>query len=502
LRLSAAPPIEPDVNTLTRRSFLNASAAVAGAHLAAAAVPSSTRAAPAGANGAIRVAIVGLGIMGRGHLKRLSGRKDVRVVALCDVDPRAIAGALKDTASNLVAPFTCIDAREIMTRPDVDAIIIASGNHWHALQAVWSCQAGKDVYVEKPMTHTVWEGRKLIEAAEKYGRIVQVGTQYRSETGLAAGIHYVRSGELGKLKHIHAVCHSGRKASARRAPWYPDFLDYDLFCGPTPMIPLEREELHWDWHLSWATGNGQLGNCGAHLLDIARRYIGADTPPRRVLGLGGRFGPDDYADTPNTQIAVYDYENVPLIYESRGLPAKPGTTVLDQVNGIRVGVVAHCEGGYVSGAVGCAAYDPAGKLIKKFGGDGGRGHMDNFLDAVRSRRTAGLAAPAIAGHVTAALCHYGNISLRVGEPAEPSGLTRALEAIPVAAEVGRSVQQHLGVHGIDLAKQRLTLGPWLAIDPATDDITQVSSRDETALARARYLLHEVQRPPFVISDKV
>ncbi|MEQ2005315.1 MAG: gfo/Idh/MocA family oxidoreductase, partial [Limisphaerales bacterium] len=290
--------------------------------------------------------------------------------------------------------------------------------------------------------------------------------------------------------------------SVRRAPWYPDFLDYNLFCGPTPMIPLEREELHWEWHLSWATGNGQLGNHGAHLLDIARRFIGADTPPRRVLGLGGRFGPDDFADTPNTQIAIYDYADVPLIYEGRGLPTKPGTTVLDQVNGIRVGVVAHCEGGYVSGLVGCAAYDPAGKLIKQFGGDGGRGHMDNFLDAVRSRRAADLAAPAIAGHVTAAMCHYGNISLRVGGPAEPSTIARTLEAIPAAAEIGRSVQQHLGVHGFDLAKGRLALGPWLEIDPATDGITQVSSRDEAALSRARYLLHEVQRPPFVIPEKV
>lgn len=440
--------------------------------------------------------------MGRGHLKRLSARKDVRVVALCDLDTRAIAGALKDLEPSGSAPFTCTDAREIMSRADVDVIVIASGNHWHALQTVWGCQAGKDVYVEKPMTHTVWEGRKIIAAAEKYGCIVQVGTQYRSETGLAAGIDYVRSGALGKLKHVHALCFSTRKPSVRRAPWYPDFLDYDLFCGPTPMIPLEREELHWEWHLSWATGNGQLGNHGAHLLDIARRFIGADAPPRRVLGLGGRFGPDDFADTPNTQVAIYDYPDVPLIFEGRGLPAKPDTTVLDQVNGIRVGVVAHCEGGYVAGLVGCAAYDPAGQLIRKFGGDGGRGHMDNFLTAVRSRRTADLAAPAIAGHVTAAMCHYGNISLRVGEAADAATITRALEPISAATEIGRSVRQHLEVHGIDLAKRRLALGPWLEIDPATDDITRVSSRDETAHARARYLLHEAQRPPFVLPDKV
>ncbi|MBM3852985.1 MAG: gfo/Idh/MocA family oxidoreductase, partial [Verrucomicrobia bacterium] len=391
------------MNTLTRRSFLGNFAVAAGASLASPALPASTRAAPVGANGAIRLAIIGLGNKGRGHVGQLAGRKDARVVALCDVDETAIARAVQGAEGKLAAPFTSTDARAIMARADVDAVIVASANHWHALHAVWGCQAGKDVYVEKPMTHTVWEGRKVIEAAAKYGRIVQVGTQYRSETGLAEGIRYVRTGELGKLKHIHAVYYGGRGAIARRAPWYPDFLDYNLFCGPTPMIPLEREKLHYDWHWSWATGNGEIGNNGVHVLDAALRYIGADAAPRRMLALGGRFGRNDAADTPNTHLAVFDYADVPVMFEARALPARPGVMLMDQVNGIRTGTVAHCEGGYVSGLIGCAAYDPSGKLIRKFGGDGGRGHMDNFLNAVRSRRAADLAAPATAGHVSAAL---------------------------------------------------------------------------------------------------
>jgi predicted dehydrogenase len=493
--------IASDMKTLTRRSFLK-TAAVAGAGAAASAVPTSTRAAPVGANGAIRIAIIGLGTKGRAHLKQLAGREDTRVVALCDVDEAVMARAVKEAETSLAAPFTCTDARQIMARQDVDVIVIASGNHWHALQAVWGCQAGKDVYVEKPMTHTVWEGRQLIAAAAKYGRIVQAGTQYRSERGLAEGIEYVRSNALGRLTHVHAVYYGGRGAIKRREPWYPDFLDYNLFCGPTPMIPLEREKLHYDWHWSWATGNGELGNNGVHLLDVALRFIGADTAPRRILGLGGRFVHKDAADTPNTQIAVYDYPKVPVIYEGRALSAKPGMAMMDQVNGVRVGVVAHCEGGYVSGLAGCAAHDPSGKVIKKFAGDGGRGHMDNFLQAVRSRRAADLAAPATVGHVSAALCHYGNISLRVGEATEPAAIARELESIPAAAGMSRSMQEHLQVHGIDLAQQRLTLGPWLELDPAADAITQVSSRDDAALARARYLLHEAQRPPFVIPEKV
>ena len=164
--------------------------------------------------------------------------------------------------------------------------------------------------------------------------------------------------------------------------------------------------------------------------------------------------------------------------------------------------MAHCEGGYISGLIGCAAYDPNGKLIRKFVGDGGRGHMDNFLNTVRNRRAADLAAPATIGHVSAALCHYGNISLRVGEPGEPAAIARAVESVPAAAQIYRSMQEHLNVHGIDFAKQRGTLGPWLELDPATDSITQVSSGNEAALARARYLVHEAQRPPFVIPEKV
>lgn len=487
------------MNSLSRRMFLKTSALAAGA----ASLARSTRAAPEGANDAIRIAIIGLGTKGRAHLKQLSGRKDVRVVALCDLDEKAIARALSEVEGKNLAPFTATDAREIMARKEVDAVIVASGNHWHALLAIWGCQSGKDVYVEKPMTHTVWEGRKLIEAMEKYGRIVQVGTQYRSETGLNEGIKYIHAGELGKLKYVHAVYYGARGSIGRRDPWYPQGLDYDMFCGPTPMIPLERDKLHYDWHWSWATGNGEIGNNGVHLLDVAMRAVGAEAAPRRVLGLGGRFVINDVADTPNTQMAVYDYPAAPVIYEGRALSAKPGMAMMDQTAGIRgVGVAMHCEGGYVSGLVGCTAYDPSGKVIRKFVGDGGSTHMSNFLGAIRSRRAADLAAPVTVGHVSAALCHYGNISLRVGEAAQPATIAQALEPIPAAAEIGRSMQEHLGVHGVDLAKQRLTLGPWLEIEPATDAITQVSSRDETALGRARYLVHEAQRPPFAIPENV
>ena len=488
---------------ISRRSFVLNSAIAVGVGAVAAGLRSSVWAAPVGANGSVRLGLIGCGAKALAHLKQLVKRTDVRVVALCDVDPRQLAKATEELKGNGLAPFTSTDARELLARAEVDAVLIVTPNHWHALLTVWACQAGKDVYVEKPMSHTVWEGRKMVEAAAKYGRIVQVGTQYRSETGLAEGIAFLHAGGLGKLQHVHAVYYGKRDAIPRRSPWYPDWLNYDVFCGPTPVTPLERESLHYDWHWSWATGNGDLGNNGVHLLDVARRIVRADGPPRRVLGLGGRFVHDDPAETPNTQMAVYDYAAAPVIFEQRGLPAVLGVNYMDQAGGLRVGIVAHCEGGYLAGLIGCAAHDQAGKVIKNFPGDGGVvAHMSNFLDAVRSRRTQDLAASAEIGHASAAICHFGNISLRVGAAASSTAVAGALESVPAGADVARSLQQHLGVHGVDLAKRPLTLGPWMDIEPSGDGIARIDSGGEPALARARYLLHETQRPPYAIPETV
>ena len=488
---------------ITRRSFLCNAAAVAGAAVAAGGLRPAAWAAPVGANGSVRLGLIGCGAKAQAHLKQLIKRTDVRIVALCDVDPQQLAKALGELKTGGAAPFTSTDARDVLARADVDAVLIATPNHWHALLTVWACQAGKDVYVEKPMSHTVWEGRKMVEAAARYGRIVQVGTQYRSENGLADGIKFLHEGGLGKLHHVHAVYYGKRDAIPRRAPWYPDWLNYDGYCGPTPVLPLERDKLHYDWHWSWATGNGDLGNNGVHILDVARRIVRADGPPQRVLGVGGRFVHDDPAETPNTQLAVYDYAAAPVIFEARGLPAKPGVNYMDQAAGLRVGVVAHCEGGTLAGLIGCTANDPSGKVIRKFPGEGGVvAHMTNFLDAVRSRRTQDLAASPEIGHASAAMCHFGNISLRVGAPAATATVLGALDAMPAAAAAAKSLVEHLGVHGVDLAKRPLTLGPWMDIEASGDGIARLQSGGEGALERARYLLHESQRPPYVIPEKV
>jgi len=491
------------MHSSSRRSFLKTSALATGAGVAASLLRPSVWAAPAGSNEAIRVAIIGLGTKGRQHLQVLAARTDVRVTALCDLDQTALNSALKGAEAKKITPFTTLDPREIMARSDVDAVIVAAGNHWHALLSVWACQAGKDVYCEKPMTHTVWEGRKMIEAAQKYKRIVQVGTQYRSEKGLNEGIKYIHSGQLGKLKHVHAVYYGPRGAIARRNPWYPTNVNYDLFCGPTPMVPLEREKLHYDWHWMWDTGNGELGNNGVHILDAAMRIVQSDAPAPRVLGIGGRYVHGGVAETPNAQIAIYDYPNAPVIYEGRALTAKPGVSYMDAMAGVRVGVIAYCEGGYLTGLTGSMAYDNAGKLIQKFAGDGGGlTHMSNFLSAIRSRNASELAAPVTIGHVSASICHYGNISLRIGQPADSATIAQALAPIPAAAAITDGMIKHLAVHGVDVDQQKLTLGDWLQVDGAQDTVTSVSSGDPARLERARYLVHEVQRPPYVIPEQV
>jgi predicted dehydrogenase len=493
------------MSSMNRRSFLKYSAAAASAGLATR-LPSSAWALPAGANNAVRVAVIGLNGQAFGnstHIRILSETPGVRIAALCDVDPNILAREVEKLKriEGQGPVFATTDARRILERSDIDAITIATCNHWHALLTVWACQAGKDVYVEKPVSHTVWEGRKMIEAAAKYSRVVQAGTQRRSDFGWTDVIQYLKEGHLGKIRWIQGLDYKLRDPWKQRLPWYPDWLDYDLYCGPAPMAPLERERLHYDWHFSWDTGNGDLANLEVHQMDIARWITGITTPPRRVLSLGGRFLKDDTSETPNTQVTIFDYDGLPLLFENRGLPAKPGVRYLDQLRGLRQGLIVQCEGGYYAGDRGGVAYDNKGAQIKKFAGEGGRYHMKNFVDAVRSRRTRDLAAPIEIGHGSTASCLYGNISYRIGRNARFEGARKALEGIAPALDALDRMKEHLELHGVDLERQSLTLGRWLEIG-AGDGIAGVESADEPALARARFLLRETHRPPYVIPEQV
>jgi hypothetical protein len=476
---------------LPRRAFLKSSLLLAGA---AAAPWRSVHAQPRGANDAVRIGILGLGNKGAAHLKDLASVAGARVVALCDVDP----AVLRKAAATAPGVFTSTDPRRVLERADVDAVVVATPNHWHALLTVWACQAGKDVYVEKPMSRTVAEGRQMVAAARRYDRVVQVGTQYLSERGLREAKAWLDEGHLGRIRHVHTVAHRPRGGIGRRRPWYPEGLDYDLFCGPAPMEPLRRDELHYDWHWMWSTGNGDLGNNGIHVIGAGLMFAGHAAPPRRVLGLGGRFGVDDVAETPNTMVTLYDYADIPVTFEFRNLPAKPGVNYADQYHGQRTGIVVHCEGGHFAGLVGGAAYDREGKRVRAFEGDGGKGHMANFLAAVRSRRRDDLAAAVDRGHVPTVLCHYGNISYRLGAKARFGDVRRAVESVPGLPDFAGDLKAHLATHGIDTEGPQLTLGPWL--DLAGDDLVKVASDRADALEHGRYLLEETARPPYRLPE--
>ncbi|MHC4396341.1 MAG: Gfo/Idh/MocA family oxidoreductase [Planctomycetota bacterium] len=264
---------------ITRRDFMKSSMA-AGVALA---LPFSR---VRGANNDIRLATIGLGGqggMGQGkyHIRLFRKIPGVRVVAICDPDKDVLDAEVKKFKERDEKVDAYTDVRKLLEDKSIDAITTATPNHWHALVTIWACQAGKDVYVEKPAAYNIWESRKMIEAARKYDRIVQVGTQRRSDEGLQQAIEYIQQGNLGKIKFIHGLCYRKRESIGKvYGPQpVPESIDYNLWTGPAPLVPLMRKRLHYDWHWIWATGNGDLGNNGIHTLDLCRWALGKNTLP-------------------------------------------------------------------------------------------------------------------------------------------------------------------------------------------------------------------------------
>jgi predicted dehydrogenase len=458
---------------------------------------------PIGANDAIRVAVVGVRGKGNHHLQMLKAIPGVRIAALCDIDDEVIAkrsGELA-TANIQVAKFT--DVRKLLESKEIDAVTIATPNHWHSLMAVWACQAGKDVYVEKPVSHNVWEGRKIGEAAAKYNRIVQAGTQSRSDVALHEVAAYLKAGELGKILRARGFCYKRRESIGKvdgPQPIAPG-VNFDLFCGPAPLEPLRRRQMHYDWHWIWQTGNGDIGNQGIHEMDMCRWMLGETGLPQRVFSIGGRFGYDDDATTPNTQIAVYDYASAPLIFEVRGLPAQTDVKHMDHYRGIRIGIAIECERGvFAGGAGGGVVYDNDGKRVKSFTSEGGGEHMANWIKAVRSRRTQDLAAPVMEANVSSALCHLGNISYRLGTELSAADIKAQFASRPEMVETLGRFESHLAANGIELGTAKPTLGPVLTLVPGQERFESASDYDLGAFANR--LLRDTYRPPFVMPENV
>ena len=437
----------------------------------------------AGANNDIRVAVVGFNGRGHDHIKEWRRADGVRLTALCDVDRHVLEPEIKRSHDKGEALAGYTDIRKLLEDKNVDAISIATPNHWHALATVWGIQAGKDVYVEKPISYDIWEGRQMIAAAHRNHKIVQAGTQSRSSTGIQEAVAWVQQGNIGKILVSRGLCYKPRPSIGKtEGPQpVPASVDYDLWCGPAPLNPPRRKKFHYDWHWFWAYGAGDLGNQGVHEMDVARWFLGEQAVSPRILSIGGRLGYVDDAETPNTLIAFHDYAKAPLIMEVRGLPEKAGSKEMDNYKNASVGVVIECEGGHVlvPNYNSAHAFDKDGQPIKSF--SGATSHFANFIQAVRSRREADLHANIVEGHHSTALCHTSNISYRLGSRRPPEEIREQIKGDAEALRTYNRMAEHLAANNVDLAKTPATLGAVLKMNPENEQFE--GNKEATDLLR-------------------
>lgn len=436
-------------------------------------------------NETLRIAVLGVRGRGQSHLQGFLKRKDCDVVAVVDPDEAVLQSKGVEVIEKKTGrkPKAFRDLRQMLGDKEIDVISIATPNHWHALAAIWGIQAGKDVYVEKPVSHNVLEGRRTVQAARKYNKIVQTGTQCRSNPTNIEAVEFIRSGGIGEVKLARGLCYKRRPSIGPKGVYdVPASVDYHIWLGPAPDQPLMRPKLHYDWHWVWETGNGDLGNQGIHQMDIARWGLGVDNLGTSVLSYGGRFGYEDAGETANTQVCIHEFDGGKrLEFEVRGLPT-------DKLQGASVGNIFYGDKGtlvltsYSSGA----AFDLDGNIIRKFSGGSDQLHFDNFVEAVRARNPEALHADIEEGHLSSALCHLGNISYRMGERLNPKQCQERLQGKASTETYDRFVA-HLRDNDVDLEKTPVQFGLLLALDGEKEVFVGDHARDaNTRLTRESY----------------
>jgi predicted dehydrogenase len=382
-----------------------------------------------GANDRVRIAICGLHGRGKDHIDAFSHVSGVEIAALCDVDENVLRKRLGEVGGK---PQSCVDVRKLLEDKSIDAISIATPNHWHSLMAIWACQAGKDVYVEKPCSHNFWEGRQLVGAAEKYQRIVQHGTQIRSAPAIQEAVKGLGEGVIGDVYLARGLCFKWRDTigHAPQEP-VPPGVHYDLWTGPAPLKPFTRNRFHYNWHWIWDTGNGDLGNQGIHQVDLARWGLGVKFP-NRISAIGGHFMFDDDQQTPNTVNCVFEFDlpdgkRKMMEFEVRHWITNNeadigrGSLVAGKHRFFghhnTIGNVFYGSNGYLAtGDEDASSYETWLGRDEKSGphAHGGGNHFANFIDCVRSRKKEELNAPIEEGYISAALVHLANASYRLG----------------------------------------------------------------------------------------
>jgi len=421
---------------LARRDFLKSGAAIAGVTF----ITNPERV--FGANDRVRVAVIGHHGQGSSHIHEYSKLANVEVAAICDIDDSVTAKTLANMQKmGLQKPATYVDMRKVLEDKSINAISIATPNHWHSLQAIWGCQAGKDVYVEKPLSHGWFEGKQLVAAAKKYNVIVQHGTNSRSGKAVIEGMQKMREGLIGDVYLSRGLCYKWRNTigKAKEEP-VPAGVNYDLWTGPAPMKPFTKNRFHYNWHWIWDTGDGDFGNQGIHELDVARWGLGVKFPTR-ISAIGAHVMFDDDQETPNVLSVAYEFdapEGKKKILEfevrhwvsnheadigtpafgSSGVPAAVGNAAepkRTQRDPNTIGNIFYGSKGYLA----MDGYDSyktwlgreqePGPTAKAEGNN-----WENFINCVRSRKKEDLNAPVEEGHMSCTLLHLGNVSYRLG----------------------------------------------------------------------------------------
>ncbi len=446
-----------------------------------------------GANDEILVGLIGCGIRSSEHAARLSSQKGVRIVAVSDADMKMAdiraSGLEAKFPGSKVARYQ--DMRHMLDRKDISVVSNATMQYWHGLSCIWSCQAGKHQYIEKPLSHFIWEGRQMVNAARKYGCLVQCGLQQRSRPATKKAIAWIREGNLGKVLYITCFANKPRVSCGKRTEPLPipDHVDYDLWCGPARKEPIYRDRLQYDCSFTWNMGDGESCNQGVHEIDVARSVLGEAELPRRVMSIGGRFVFNDACEVPNTQIIYYDFASAPILYEVHNLRAAKGSNQVPDFRGHRTGSVVDCEGGSVAITQEYAkAYDRSGKEIKSW--SSGETHFENFIQAVRSGKREDLNCDVLEGHISTAICHAGNISYRLGKPTPVAEQRKQVRDIALWNEMYERYLEHLKAHEID--PDTSICGPWLECDPKNECFKDNAAANE--IVRGFY------RPPYVVPE--
>jgi predicted dehydrogenase len=484
---------------ISRRTLLRSAAAASAAFPLFTIAGTKASGKVIGANDTVRVGVAGINGRGGSHISAYTSMPKVQITYLIDPDSSLFASRTKSVEDRTKVRPTCVqDIRQALDDKELDAVTVATCNHWHSLITIWACQAGKDVYVEKPISHNVFEGRKCVEAAKKYGRVVQHGTQGRSSGRNIRTIAAVHSGKYGQLlvsKGSASKPGQGRTSIGfKEIETPPSTLDFNLWLGPCREQPYHKNLVHYNWHWFWETGNGEIGNQGVHQMDIARWGIKDATLPTKVFSVGGRFlpGGPDQAQTPNMQLGVMEFGPTILLFEVRGLTGKHKDFPQDVSNKYFTTEGMLSDGQFYPKGGGAPQKIDVSPAPQERESD----HFAAFINTMRTRKPEDNPCDAEVAHFSAALCHLPNISYRLGQTGDYDKARGAIGDNKEVVATLERIRDNCKAVGVPVDKTTYTIGPVLTFDPASERFTGDRADEANKLITRDY------RPPFVVPQSV